>query len=193
MSPTDVISLSHTLSLYLPLPLTHTVSPSHRNINSVSFSPSLSHTHSDFLHLSETHTLFLSPFLSLSHTHSLSGDRRGSRPRRTTSARRLSWSSNRSEFKHIRSSYTEVYSVTYDAGSVPRRAIFSPRETLTESINRFKQARTRTDSNRFKSDSTRCKQVRSQTDTGRSKKVRILFALQRLDQSQAILAHHWWA
>ena len=28
-------------------------------------------------------------------------------------------------------SYTKVYSVIYDSGSVPRRAIFSPRETLT--------------------------------------------------------------
>ena len=27
------------------------------------------------------------------------------------------------------SSYTKVYSVTYDSGSVPRRVIFSPRET----------------------------------------------------------------
>jgi len=32
----------------------------------------------------------------------------------------------------VLSSYTKVYSVIYDSGSVPRRAIFSPRETSPE-------------------------------------------------------------
>ena len=31
--------------------------------------------------------------------------------------------------RHLQSSYTKAYSVIHDFGSVPRRAIFSPRET----------------------------------------------------------------
>ena len=45
------------------------------------------------------------------------------------------------------SSYTEVCSVIYDSGSIPRRAIFSPRETLLRGgkiLFRFGRARIRT-------------------------------------------------
>ena len=36
------------------------------------------------------------------------------------------------------SSYTKVYSVIYDSGSVPRRVIFSPRETPAEAKKTFR-------------------------------------------------------
>ena len=40
------------------------------------------------------------------------------------------------------SSYTEVYSVVYDSGSVPRRTIFSPGENNPESIMNYKTSMT---------------------------------------------------